>query len=145
MLLKYSRLRHSNGSVLLWTLGCFFISLLVIMTTISIVSYSQSQRELQHLTDAAAMSAANQLYVTTYATSGRYEDIAVSSASARTAASDWLTNRDPAVRIVSFSISGMSLTLGTSRTWFPFWRWLDGGTQTLTATASVGVDQAAGG
>ncbi len=145
MRLKYSRLRHSNGSVLLWTLGCFFISLLVIMTTISIMSVSQSQRELQHLTDAAALSAANQLFLTTYTNTGTYEDITISSSSARTAAADWLTKRDPAVAIESFSKSGMSLTLTTSRVWLPLWPWFGGRTQTLTAVAKVSVDRAAGG
>ena len=145
MHLKYSRLRQSSGSVLLWTLGCFFISLMVIMATISIMSVSQSQRELQHLTDAAALSAANQLFLTTYSSTGNYEDITISSSAARTAAADWLTSRDSAVAIESFSKSGMALTLVTSRIWRPLWPWFGGGTQTLTAVAKVGVDRAAGG
>ena len=145
MHLEVSRLRQESGTVLLWTLGCFFVSLLVIMTTISIMSVSQSQRELQHLTDAAALSAANQLYVSTYTTTGKYEDITVSSGAARTAAADWLINRDSAVSIVSFTKSGMTLTLNTSKNWLPLWPWFGGKAQKLTATATVGVDQAAGG
>jgi uncharacterized membrane protein len=145
MRLNYLRLCQNNGSILLWTLGCFSIALLVIMATISIMSVSQTQRELQHLTDAAALSAANQLSLNTYSSSGNFSDISINSSAARTAVSVWLSTRDPNVRIESFSNSGMTLSLITSTAWRPIWPWLGGESKTLTAVSKVGVDQAAGG
>ena len=59
--LKFNSLRKSDGSVLLWTLGCFFISLMVIMTAISVAGASQAQGGLENLTDAGALAPANEL------------------------------------------------------------------------------------
>jgi uncharacterized membrane protein len=143
--LKFNSLRKSDGSVLLWTLGCFFISLMVIMTAISVAGASQAQRELQNLTDAAALAAANQLATEAFFASGDLNDLTIDLTKARIRAARVFQVGKLDISLRSIEVSGMEVSIATSTTWTPQWSWFGIKRRILTAEAKASVDRVAGG
>jgi uncharacterized membrane protein len=142
---RTSLIRKDDGSVLLWALGCFVISLMVIVTAVSVADVSQTQRELQNLTDAAALAAANQIATDAFLVSGDFNDLAIDASEARTRATRVLQLGKLDISLRSLAVSGMEVSITTSTKWSPSWSWFGIKRKTLTAEAKASVDQVAGG
>lgn len=142
---RISLIRKDDGSVLLWALGCFVISLMVIVTAVSVADVSQTQREFQNLTDAAALAAANQIATDAFLVSGDFNDLAIDASAARTRATRVLQLGKLDISLRSLAVSGMEVSITTSTKWSPSWSWFGIKRKTLTAEAKASVDQVAGG
>ena len=64
-----------NGTVLLWSVGMFGISLLVLGVLISIASYFSQTREFQSQLEIASANSSDQLDFTNFYISGAIEDV----------------------------------------------------------------------
>ena len=115
------------------------------MTAISVVSVSQTQRQLQNVTDAAALAGANQISPFEFVATGNFDDLAIDATAARSRVSSLLQASGLQVSLRRFKSSGLEVAIMTSTLWKPPWVWLGLEARTLTAEAMVSVDRVAGG
>jgi hypothetical protein len=127
-------MKRDEGSVLLWTIGCIVLALSVMTTMTSILYAMSTQRQLQALSESAALAAVQSLDVENFAETGDLSQLHISESGARRIAIQVAHASGLDVTLESLDINGdtASVTLTTN--------WVDvtgAYRQTLVATSSA--------
>lgn len=75
MCLKQKAIHSESGTVLLWVVGIFSVSLLVLAALISVAGYFSSAVEWQSRVELALTNASDQITLSAFETSGDIQDI----------------------------------------------------------------------
>jgi hypothetical protein len=113
-------LQTENGTILLWTIGVFSVSLLVLAGLMSIASYFSQTMELQSRLELSATNASDRLDYSNFYLTGEISDVVFEDASLLIAITKDLKNfgKDfERFKILSWRVEGREFWLEISHPW----------------------------